>query len=41
MYYQHLETNKAAKQQHDQGLKEDAAKRLASHQAWNKANKKK
>lgn len=39
MYYAHIETSRAAKVEHDNGLKKNAADRLKANSDWNKKNR--
>jgi hypothetical protein len=41
MYFKHIETDKEAARLKNEGLKKDAAARLAKNAAWNKLNKSK
>lgn len=40
-YNKELETNREAKQEHDETLKKNASERLRKNAAWNKANRSK
>ena len=39
MYFKELESNVAAKRQHDKNMKENAASRLRKNAEWNKRSK--
>lgn len=39
MYFKEIESNAAAKYQHDKNMKEDSAARLRKNAEWNKRNK--